>query len=302
MPEPIEIVAEPDTKEAAVAAVPELQTIPPQPQERYFLRFTLAQRYLHAVLFTTFLGLAGTGLTLRFSGTLWAIRFAKAVGGFGAILFFHKFFALVLTLAFLIHVREIIARGIFRKEKGIFLGPTSMVGNWKDVKDLFAHFRWFLGLGPKPEFERYAYWEKFDYWAVFWGMVVIGFSGYAMWFAPFFARFLPGWALNAALVIHSEEGLLAILFIFSIHFVNTHLRPDSFPMDMVIFTGRESEEEFKARRPQEYERMMSEGRAATRITDAPPKWLINFSRVVGFTAIAIGLTLLVLTLSAYIAG
>src|SRR5581483_947276 len=79
------------------------------------------------------------------------------------------------------------------------------------------------------KFERYAYWEKFDYWAVFWGMVVIGFSGYAMWFAPFFARFLPGWALNAALVIHSEEGLLAILFIFSIHFVNTHLRPDSFP-------------------------------------------------------------------------
>jgi cytochrome b subunit of formate dehydrogenase len=176
-----------------------------------------------------------------------------------------------------------------------------MVANWKDVKDLFAHMRWFLGLGPKPRFERYAYWEKFDYWAVFWGMVVIGFSGYAMWFAPFFAHFLPGWALNAALVIHSEEGLLAILFIFSIHFVNTHLRPDSFPMDMVIFTGRESEEEYKNRRPDEYKRMMAEGRGATRITDAPPKWLINFSRVVGFTAMLIGLTLLVLTLTAYFA-
>ena len=128
-----------------------------------------------------------------------------------------------------------------------------MVANWKDVKDLFGHMRWFLGLGPKPQFERYAYWEKFDYWAVFWGMVVIGFSGYAMWFAPFFAHFLPGWALNAVLVIHSEEGLLAILFIFSIHFVNTHLRPDSFPMDMVIFTGVESEEEFKHKRPLEYQ-------------------------------------------------
>ena len=66
--------------------------------------------------------------------------------------------------------------------------------------------RWFLGLGPKPQFDRYAYWEKFDYWAVFWGMIVIGFSGYAMWFAPFFAHFLPGWALNAVLVIHSEEA------------------------------------------------------------------------------------------------
>jgi hypothetical protein len=72
-------------------------------------------------------------------------------------------------------------------------------------------------------------------------------------------------------------------------------------MDMVIFTGRESEEEFKTRRPDEYQRMMAEGKSATRITDAPPHWLINFSRVVGFTAILIGLTLLVLTLSAYFA-
>ena len=70
---------------------------------------------------------------------------------------------------------------------------------------------------------------------------------------------------------------------------------------MVIFTGRESEEEFKNRRPDEYKRMIAEGKSATRITDAPPKWLINFSRVVGFTAILIGLSLLVLTLSAYFA-
>ena len=225
---------------------------------RHFMRFTRAQRYLHAALFSSFLGLAGTGLPLRFSESIWARGLAKGVGGFGAILFFHKFCALVLTVAFLIHLKEIVTRGIIHREKGVFWGATSMVPNWKDVKDLFGHIRWFLGLGPKPRFDRYAYWEKFDYWAVFWGMIVIGFSGYAMWFAPFFARFLPGWALNAVLVIHSEEGLLAILFIFSIHFVNTHLRPDSFPMDLVVFTGVESEEEFKTKRPQEYERLKAQ--------------------------------------------
>jgi cytochrome b subunit of formate dehydrogenase len=296
MPEPTIAAAPVPEPEPAPALAPE-----PQPQ-RWFLRFTLAQRYLHAVLFTTFLVLAATGMVMRFSGSIWAIRLARQVGGFGAILFFHKFCALILTLAFLIHLRDILARGVFKREKGIFWGPASMVANLKDVRDLIAHFRWFLGMGPKPKFERYAYWEKFDYWAVFWGMVVIGFSGYAMWFAPFFARFLPGWALNAALIIHSEEGLLAILFIFAIHFVNTHLRPDSFPMDYVIFTGRESEEEFRHRRPLEFQRMLADGRSATRITDAPPKWLINFSRVVGFTAILIGLTLLVLALSAYFVG
>jgi cytochrome b subunit of formate dehydrogenase len=267
--------------------------------ERHFVRFTRAQRYLHAALFTSFLGLAGTGLPLRFSESIWARGLAKGVGGFGAILFFHKFCALVLTFAFLVHVKDLVTRVVVHHEKGVFWGSTSMVANWKDVKDLFGHLRWFVGLGPKPQFERYAYWEKFDYWAVFWGMIVIGFSGYAMWFAPFFARFLPGWALNAALVIHSEEGLLAILFIFSIHFVNTHLRPDSFPMDMVIFTGVESEEEFKKKRPLEYKRLADQGKLEAKLGEAPHNWQLNFSKVVGFTAILIGLTLLVLTLSAY---
>jgi cytochrome b subunit of formate dehydrogenase len=269
------------------------------PDGRYFMRFTRAQRYLHAALFTSFLGLAATGLPLRFSESIWARGLAKGVGGFGAILFFHKFCALVLTVAFLIHVKDLLTRVLVHHEKGIFWGSTSMVANWKDVKDLFGHLRWFVGLGPKPKFERYAYWEKFDYWAVFWGMVVIGFSGYAMWFAPFFAHFLPGWALNAVLVIHSEEGLLAILFIFSIHFVNTHLRPDSFPMDLVIFTGVESEEEFKHKRSLEYERLKAEGKLEAKLGEAPGIWQINFSKVVGYTAIAIGLILLVLTLSAY---
>ena len=266
---------------------------------RFFMRFTREQRYLHAVLFTTFLGLAATGLPMRFSQCIFARKFASAVGGFGAIIFFHKLFALVLTIAFLIHLKEIFTRGVLHREKGIFWGSTSMVANWKDVKDLVGHLRWMVGLGPKPQFERYAYWEKFDYWAVFWGMLVIGFSGYAMWFAPFFARFLPGWALNAVLVVHSEEGLLAILFIFSIHFVNTHLRPDSFPMDMVVFTGVESEEEFKHKRTQEYERLAKAGKLEARVGTAPAQWQVNFSKVVGFTAIAIGLTLLVLTLTAY---
>ncbi len=287
----------PDLAQAAIETVATAK--PGGDKERYFMRFTAEQRFLHATLFTTFLGLAATGMCLRFSDSIWARAVARAVGGFGAILFFHKLCAVFLTLAFFTHVKDIFTRGVMNREKGVFWGSTSMVANWKDVKDLLGHFRWFLGLGPKPQFERYAYWEKFDYWAVFWGMVVIGFSGYAMWFAPFFAHFLPGWALNAVLVIHSEEGLLAILFIFSIHFVNTHLHPDSFPMDMAMFTGVESEEEFKIRHPMEYERLARQGKLEARLWQAPGTWQINFSRVVGFTAIAIGLTLLVLTLTAY---
>jgi len=95
-------------------------------------------------------------------------------------------------------------------------------------------------------------------------MLVIGFSGYAMWFAPFFAHFLPGWALNAVLVI-----------------------------------GVESQDEFQHKRPLEFARVLHDGKLEGRLGEKPQIWQPNFSRVIGFMAIAIGLILLVLTLTAY---
>jgi cytochrome b subunit of formate dehydrogenase len=267
---------------------------------RYHIRFSVGQRYLHAVLFSTFIGLALTGLPLRFSHSFWAERFAHVVGGFGAILFFHKFCAVLLTVAFLTHVGNLLYRGFVKHERSLFWGPNSLVPRAKDAEDIFQHIRWFLWLGPRPKFDRFSYWEKFDYWAVFWGMAVIGLSGYTMWFAPFFSRFIPGSWLNIALVLHGEEALLAVWFIFTVHFFNTHLRPESFPMDMVIFTGKESEEEFRHKRPEEYRRLRETGQFQSETTTAAPQlWLKNFARVLGSVIVLIGFTLLVLTLIAF---
>ncbi|HVB34829.1 MAG TPA: cytochrome b/b6 domain-containing protein [Patescibacteria group bacterium] len=270
---------------------------------RYHLRFTLAQRYLHAVIFSTFIGLALTGLPLRFSHAVWAQDYARVVGGFASILFFHKFCAVILTLAFLAHLGDIFRRVVIKKEKGLLWGPNSLVPRGQDFVDLYRHIRWFLWMGPRPKFDRYAYWEKFDYWAVFWGMAIIGLSGYAMWFAPLAARIIPGSWLNIALVLHGEEALLAVWFIFTVHFFNTHLRPGDFPMDLVIFTGRESEEDFKRRRPAEYERLQKEGRlAAAMMAAAPELWLKNLGRIVGAIIIVTGFILLILTLATFFMG
>jgi cytochrome b subunit of formate dehydrogenase len=268
----------------------------------YYSRFTLGQRYLHGVIMVTFIGLACTGMVLRFSHSNWARTFALGVGGYSAILFWHKFCALLLTLAFVAHLGDVGYRGIFKHQYGIFWGPNSMVPRWKDVQDIIGHFRWFLWLGPRPKFDHFAYWEKFDYWAVFWGMGIIGFSGYAMWFAPFFARFIPGSWLNIALLIHGEEALLAVWFIFAIHFFNTHLRPDSFPMDLVIFTGRLTEEELKEKHPAEYQRLVETGRLQAYLTPAPQHWLKNFGYIVGVIVVLSGFVLLVLTLVTYFRG
>ena len=113
--------------------------------------------------------------------------------------------------------------------------------------------------GRAPRYGRWTYWEKFDYFAVFWGVGMIGFSGLILWFPEFFTHFLPGWFVNVATIIHSDEALLATGFIFTVHFFNTHFRPDKFPMDPVIFTGRIPLEEFKEDRPREYEELVARG-------------------------------------------
>lgn len=270
--------------------------------QKFYFRFDIYHRLLHGLLMGTFLGLAATGLPLRFSYTEWAATLAHTFGGFRAILFFHKTFALLLTLTFLLHIGHVLYRAVVRREAGIFWGPTSMVPQPRDLVQIFQHFRWFLGLGPKPRFDRFTYWEKFDYWAVFWGMAIIGTTGYMLWFPAFFARFLPGWVFNIALLVHGEEALLAVWFIFTIHFFNTHLRPEKFPMDLVIFTGRVREEEMRAEHPLEYERLAQTGVLETLESDPPPRWMKNFGRIVGFTTISIGFILFALTIWAYLKG
>lgn len=267
---------------------------------RYYCRFSAPQRFLHGFLAVTFLGLAMTGLTLRFSSAHWATALATAVGGFGTVLFFHLFSAVVLTAAFLIHVANLVYRLIARREFGLVWGPASMVPNLKDIQDFIAQVKWLFFRGPKPKFGRYAYWDKVDYWAVFWGMAIIGFSGYAMWFAPFFAKFIPGSWLNIALLIHGEEAILAVGFIFTIHFFNTHLRPDNFPMDLVIFTGRQTEAELKERHPEEYRQLVESGELEKLRVEAPPQWLKNFGWSFGTVAIAIGFVFLSLMVVAFV--
>ena len=96
-------------------------------------------------------------------------------------------------------------------------------------KEAVQSIRWFFGLGPRPSYGRYTYWEKFDYFAVLWGIIIIGGTGLVLWFPEIFTRILPGWSVNVATIIHSDEALLAVGFIFTIHFFNTHFRPDKFP-------------------------------------------------------------------------
>ena len=151
-------------------------------------------------------------------------------------------------------------------------------------------FRLFLFKGPKPTFERWTYWEKIDFLAVFWGMFAIGGSGLMLWFPEFFGTFLPGWAFNVATIIHSAEALLATGFIFTVHFFNTHGRPEKFPMDFVIFNGQISKEEFIEERGDQWRRYEEAGITEKfRVPKSSGVLYDFFFKAFGFLAVFIGI-------------
>jgi cytochrome b subunit of formate dehydrogenase len=175
--------------------------------------------------------------------------------------------------------------------KQLFWGPNSMVPQPKDLRDMVAMFRWFFGRGPRPRFDRFSYLEKFDYWAVFWGVAVIGGSGLLLWFPELFARWLPGWVFNVAAIVHGDEALLALVFIFTIHFFNGQLRPEKFPLDLVIFTGRATKAYMEEEHPLELERLEREGTLEVLVAPPPPRGLYIASALIGTGALLIGLTI-----------
>ncbi|HET8646760.1 MAG TPA: cytochrome b/b6 domain-containing protein [Vicinamibacteria bacterium] len=260
----------------------------------HVVRFRAFERALHGVLMVSFLGLAFTGAPLLFADQEWALRLATFLGGYGVTGKLHRFFGALMIVIFMVHVARVLHRVLVKKETGILWGPDSLVPQPSDALQLVQHFRWFVGLGPRPRFDRFTYWEKFDYWAVFWGMGIIGTSGVLLWLPQVFSRFLPGWLFNIALVVHGEEALLAVVFIFTVHFFNGHLRPEKYPMDTVIFTGRVPLHEMKEERPAEYERLRAQGGLEEVLAPAPSPELVTRGRIVGTIAVLMGLTMVAL--------
>jgi cytochrome b subunit of formate dehydrogenase len=261
--------------------------------ERQFIRFTRLQRILHICMIVSFITLAMTGLTLKFSYTKWASVLSHLFGGFESAGNIHRSAAVLMFSVFITHLVDLYR--LKRKEYGtwraLVLGPGSMVPNRRDLTEFIGTLKWFVGMGERPSYGRWTYWEKFDYFAVFWGIAVIGSTGLTLWFPVFFTRFIPGSFLNIATIIHSDEALLATGFIFTVHFFNTHLRPEKFPMDITVFTGRMPLEELKRDKPREYEALVASGKLEEQMEDAYPPIVTRTIRAFAWAALAAGFSI-----------
>ncbi len=246
-------------------------------------------------MIVSFMSLALTGMTLKFSYTTWASTLSRLLGGFESAGYIHRLAAAIMVGVFITHIVDLVRRK--RREKrswmGLIFGPDSMLPNRRDLTDFIGSIKWFLGMGERPRFGRWTYWEKFDYFAVFWGIFVIGSTGLTLWFPELFTRIMPGWFLNVATIIHSDEALLATGFIFTVHFFNTHLRPEKFPMDIVVFTGRMPVEEFRQDKPAEYEALVQSGELEKYLVEPYPPIVVRTIRIFAWGALALGFSMVI---------
>ena len=176
---------------------------------------------------------------------------------------------------------------------GSLRSPDSILFRPKDMKDFFQHIAWFLGIKKAPEFDRWGYWEKFDYFAVFWGMIILGVTGLLMAYPLASSRIMPGWGLNVAFWVHRIEALLAMAHLFVIHFFIAHLRRHNFPMDEAMFQGSADLEATRHERPAWITRLKQNGQLdGALVAEAMPAQRVIYY-VFGFAAVAVGLFLLI---------
>jgi cytochrome b subunit of formate dehydrogenase len=242
--------------------------------DEIFLRMNLAERIQHWLLITTFFLLIITGLPLffyEFKFFKWLLPSGRAFYIRGLI---HRAAALVMIANLIWHL---FYTGLTKRGRR---NLKEMIPKFKDIKDAFELFWHNIGItrflyrsgffkkffearpywlfAQTPRYGRYNFIEKFEYWALGWGSVVMIFSGFFMWQVELSLRLFPLWVHDIFVIVHGYEAMLAFLSVIIWHMYNVHLNPEVFPMSKVWLNGQITGKELRLLHPLEYEQVLAE--------------------------------------------
>lgn len=214
---------------------------------RRLQRFQPFEVYQHMFMFLSFGTLVVTGFSLKFPDAGW-VKLLLAIGMdevFRSVL--HRIAAVVMIAVSTIQLGYFLFTGKGRKEM------LALLPNGNDLLHFWQNMRFYLGLSKtRPEFDRYDYGEKAEYLALIWGVIIMGASGFVLWFPEFFIGFLPSWLFETSEVIHYYEAWLATLAILIWHWFFVIFHPEKYPVNTTFLDGTISEEDLKHHHPKEY--------------------------------------------------
>ncbi len=222
-----------------------------------FVRFSRRQRIEHFLVMSLFIILAVTGFPQKFSDAGWARGTLALMGGVEIARALHRFAGIAFALLAAFHMGVAVTLVVTGKSR------PSMIPGRKDFSDAIKTLRYYLGASDQQaQFDRYDYRQKFEYWGIVMGGLLMIATGLILYFPLMATRFFPGVLIPIAKVAHSNEGLMAFLVVLTWHIYNAHLNPDVFPFDVTIFNGKISRQRMETEHPLELARLTGESVAA----------------------------------------
>lgn len=219
----------------------------------HVVRFSFWSRFQHAAVILLFGALLVTGLPQKWpynDVSRWTV---DSMGGIFATRWLHRAAGVVFAVLVAAHLTVAIAGILTRRIK------PSMLLYRKDFTDAIHNLKYYVGRADKPpRFGRYDYRQKFEYWGLIFGSLIMVATGFMLYFPIAVSRLLPAELIPAAKVMHSYEALFALLIVLIWHMAGAHLSPEAFPIDTSIFTGKVPVEKLRHEHPLEYEELFGE--------------------------------------------
>ena len=217
---------------------------------RQYQRFSMWQRVQHGIVIVVFALLCITGLPQKFFDSGWAVWIVDALGGIDRTRWLHRAAGVIFTVLLFAHVIVQLVQMLRGR------ASLAMIMRRHDFRDAIQTLRYYVGLSDKPaRFDRFDYKQKFEYWGLVLGSLVVISTGIVLMYPVVVTQWLPGVVIPVSMVAHSNEGLLAFLTIITWHIYSAVLAPEVFPLDTTMFTGTISEERLRHEHPLEWERM-----------------------------------------------
>ena len=203
---------------------------------RIVVRMTRNQRIQHFLLFVSFFTLVITGFALKYPVAATRFIFVNEIGRS----YLHRLAGCLMIVVSLYHI---IYLAFYRDGRRMLM---DMLPELKDATDMVDVFAYYLGFSArKPQFKRFNYAEKMEYWALVWGTFVMALTGLMAWFKVIFASAVPRWWIDVAITVHFYEAILATLAIIVWHFYQVILDPDTYPLNFAFLDGKMSVEHYQ---------------------------------------------------------